>query len=269
MPARSRPRISKCTSRTTWLAIMLLGLALLAGAGIPPLTVAAAADLVPSASPSASPAPAVSPAPSAFPTPAVSPSPSSFPAPSASPTPSAGPRTVSDPSASASPDPSVVPSPTPTASPTPPPGAIATVATDGQPYDLPAFVGLGGMQAASASFYGPGFYCVSDTVAGCDPQGGRAEWHRLTACGVLYTQTVVGVASRTLPCGTLVAFSYAGRTIVAPVIDRGPYVAGRLWDLSGGLCTMLRHCFTGPIRWAIARPAIGSAGTVRVDLRRS
>jgi hypothetical protein len=229
---------------------MLVGLTILAGAGVPPLTVAAAFDDVPSPSPSASAAP------------------SGSPAPAASPAPPASPGGAADPSGSASPDPSFAASPTPAARPTPPPGAIGTVAIDGQPYELPAFVGLGGMQAASVSFYGPGFYCVSDTMLGCDPQGGRAEWPKLTACGVLYTQTVVGVASRTLPCGTLVAVSYAGRTIVAPVIDRGPYVPGRLWDLSGGLCTALRHCFTGPVKWAIARPATDSAGTVRVKLRR-
>jgi hypothetical protein len=90
----------------------------------------------------------------------------------------------------------------------------------------------------------------------------------MTACGVLYTRTVVGVAHRSLPCGTLVAFSYRGRTVIAPVIDRGPYVAGRLWDLSGGLCTALRHCFTGPIRWTIVHRAIGPAAPVRIELRR-
>jgi hypothetical protein len=34
---------------------------------------------------------------------------------------------------------------------------------------------------------------------------------------------VVGVAHRTLPCGTMVQFRWHGRLAVAPVIDRGPY----------------------------------------------
>ncbi len=84
----------------------------------------------------------------------------------------------------------------------------------------------------------------------------------------MYTRTVIGVAHRTLPCGSLVAFSYRGRTVIAPVIDRGPYVAGRDWDLSGGLCRALRHCFTGPIRWTIVHRASGHATQVRIDLRR-
>lgn len=83
------------------------------------------------------------------------------------------------------------------------------------------------------SWYGPGFY------------GNR------TACGQAYTKEILGVAHRTLPCGTKVAFRWKGKVAIVPVIDRGPYVAGRQWDLSGGLCTHLKHCFTGPIDYRI------------------
>jgi rare lipoprotein A (peptidoglycan hydrolase) len=66
-----------------------------------------------------------------------------------------------------------------------------------------------------ASWYGPGFY------------GNR------TACGHTYTPEIFGVAHRLLPCGTQVRItSSAGITVVVPVIDRGPYVAGRSLDLS-------------------------------------
>lgn len=83
------------------------------------------------------------------------------------------------------------------------------------------------------SFYGPGFY------------------GRRTACGLAYTTTIVGVAHRSLPCGTMVRFRnpYNGRELTVPVIDRGPYVAGRTWDLSGAACRALGHCWTGPIYW--------------------
>jgi rare lipoprotein A (peptidoglycan hydrolase) len=83
------------------------------------------------------------------------------------------------------------------------------------------------------SWYGPGFY------------GNR------TACGLALTRTLVGVAHRTLPCGTLVTFRNRanGRIVVAPVVDRGPYVAGRQWDLTAGLCLKLGHCYTGSIDW--------------------
>ena len=39
------------------------------------------------------------------------------------------------------------------------------------------------------------------------------------------TRELVGVAHKTLPCGTKVEVSYAGRSIVVPVVDRGPYGA--------------------------------------------
>jgi rare lipoprotein A (peptidoglycan hydrolase) len=85
------------------------------------------------------------------------------------------------------------------------------------------------------SWYGPGFY------------GKR------TACGHAYTTTIIGVAHRSLPCGTWVTFMWKGKSVAAPVIDRGPYVDGRQWDLSGALCTALNHCFTGPIYYKMGR----------------
>ena len=53
-----------------------------------------------------------------------------------------------------------------------------------------------------------------------------------TACGAVLKKLTVGVANRKLPCGTQVAIYYRGRTIVAPVIDRGPYANHADWDLT-------------------------------------
>jgi rare lipoprotein A len=52
------------------------------------------------------------------------------------------------------------------------------------------------------------------------------------ACGGALTSSTLGVANKTLPCGTLVTLRYNGRTIRVPVVDRGPYVAGREFDLT-------------------------------------
>ena len=52
------------------------------------------------------------------------------------------------------------------------------------------------------------------------------------ACGGELTSATMGVANKTLPCGTLVTLRYDGRTVRVPVIDRGPYVAGREFDLT-------------------------------------
>jgi hypothetical protein len=118
------------------------------------------------------------------------------------------------PVASAEPEPAVtsalMPAPTSepmlaaTLEPTPAP-AVATL----PPLPDPPTAGI-----VIASWYGPGFY------------GNR------TACGQTYTPEIIGVAHRTLPCGTLVVIEYRGRTLTVPVIDRGPYIAGRTLDLS-------------------------------------
>lgn len=52
------------------------------------------------------------------------------------------------------------------------------------------------------------------------------------ACGGELTSATMGVANRTLPCGTLVTLRYGGRTVRVPVVDRGPYVEGREFDLT-------------------------------------
>ena len=83
------------------------------------------------------------------------------------------------------------------------------------------------------SWYGPGFY------------------GRRTACGYAMTKTLVGVAHRTLPCGTKLTFRNLsnGRLVTMPVVDRGPYITGRQFDLTGGACLKLDHCYTGSIEW--------------------
>jgi rare lipoprotein A len=67
---------------------------------------------------------------------------------------------------------------------------------------------------AGASYYGPGLY-------------GNG-----VACGGTLMPGTLGVANKTLPCGTEVKLRYHGRSITVPVIDRGPYVAGRDYDLT-------------------------------------
>jgi rare lipoprotein A len=52
------------------------------------------------------------------------------------------------------------------------------------------------------------------------------------ACGGELTSATMGVANKTLPCGTEVTLRYDGRSVRVAVIDRGPYVAGREFDLT-------------------------------------
>jgi hypothetical protein len=69
-------------------------------------------------------------------------------------------------------------------------------------------------QPVVATWYGPGFY------------GNH------TACGETLTHSIVGLADRTLPCGTPVSVTYNGQTLTIPVIDRGPYANDATLDLT-------------------------------------
>jgi rare lipoprotein A len=61
---------------------------------------------------------------------------------------------------------------------------------------------------------------------------GTGLWGNGVACGGTLMPGTLGVANKTLPCGTRVTLRYHGREITVPVIDRGPYVAGREFDLT-------------------------------------
>jgi rare lipoprotein A len=69
------------------------------------------------------------------------------------------------------------------------------------------------------------------------------------ACGGWLTSSTLGVANKTLPCGTLVTLRYDGRTVRVPVVDRGPYVAGREYDLTEATKRALGFEGTGDV-WA-------------------
>jgi hypothetical protein len=76
-------------------------------------------------------------------------------------------------------------------------------------------------KSALATWYGPGFY-----------------GHR-TACGQKLTRTLLGLANRRLKCGTEVQVSFHGHTIIAPVIDRGPFAHHAQWDLTAAAAKQL------------------------------
>ena len=80
---------------------------------------------------------------------------------------------------------------------------------------------------AAASYYGPGLY------------GGAL------ACGGTLQPGTLGVANKTLPCGSKVKLLYRGRTVTVRVVDRGPYVAGRDFDLTAATRARLRFPDTG------------------------
>jgi hypothetical protein len=72
-----------------------------------------------------------------------------------------------------------------------------------------------------ASWYGPGLY------------------GRPLGCGGSLQMGSLGVAHKTLPCGTKVTFRHGGRSVTVRVIDRGPYVGGREYDLTAATAQRL------------------------------
>jgi len=67
------------------------------------------------------------------------------------------------------------------------------------------------------------------------------------ACGGQLTSSTLGVANKTLACGTIVTLHYGARTIRVPVVDRGPYVAGREYDLTEATKRALGFGDTGEV----------------------
>ncbi len=86
--------------------------------------------------------------------------------------------------------------------------------SDAQAAASPLTAELTVYRPARATWYGPGFY------------------GRQTACGQTMSHALLGVAHRTLPCGTPVAVYFRGRTVTVPVIDRGPFANHARYDLT-------------------------------------
>jgi rare lipoprotein A (peptidoglycan hydrolase) len=103
---------------------------------------------------------------------------------------------------------------------------------------------FGAWRYGGASWYGPGL------------------WGHKTACGQTLQPGTLGVAHKKLPCGTTVKFVYHGRSVVTQVIDRGPYVDGRAWDLTKAASDALGFEGVGRVRYAVA---IDDATSARTD----
>ncbi|HEV2859323.1 MAG TPA: septal ring lytic transglycosylase RlpA family protein [Solirubrobacterales bacterium] len=107
-------------------------------------------------------------------------------------------------------------------------GASGTASAPGGEIAFSAF------RYAGASWYGPGL------------------WGNKTACGAALRRATLGVAHKTLPCGTTVKFVYHGHALITRVIDRGPYVKGRAFDLTQAASEALGFEGVGRVRYAVA-----------------
>lgn len=67
----------------------------------------------------------------------------------------------------------------------------------------------------------------------------------ITASGDIVTETSMGVAMLNVPLGTYVEIRYNGRSVVAVVNDRGPYVHGRVIDMQPAVARALGFLSVG------------------------
>jgi rare lipoprotein A (peptidoglycan hydrolase) len=77
--------------------------------------------------------------------------------------------------------------------------------------------------------------------------------HPRTACGQLFTNTTQGVAHPVLPCGVRLYIRYHGHEALTQVIDRGPNVPGREFDITKALANRLGLHGTQTIQWGYAK----------------
>ena len=61
---------------------------------------------------------------------------------------------------------------------------------------------------------------------------GPGLWGNRTACGQILSRATIGVAHKTMRCGTRLKFRGKKGVVYARVIDRGPYIRGRAFDLT-------------------------------------
>jgi hypothetical protein len=90
------------------------------------------------------------------------------------------------------------------------------------PDPTPAFASASDT-VVTVSWYGPGFY---ENRLPCWP------WLAANGLPIQFLPDTWGVAHKSLPCGTMVTLTHGANTVTVPVVDRGPYIAGREFDLA-------------------------------------
>lgn len=84
------------------------------------------------------------------------------------------------------------------------------------------------------------------------PYGPTARRNR-TACGQPLLKTTEGVAHPVLPCGVRLYIRFRGREVLTQVVDQGPNVPGREFDITKALANRLDLHGTQKISWRFAR----------------
>ena len=103
----------------------------------------------------------------------------------------------------------------------------------------------------------PGAVAVPGTENGyysakAAPYGPPAH-NRRTACGHPFLKSTEGVAHPVLPCGVRLYVRFHDREVLTQVVDRGPNVPGREFDVTKALANRLDLHGTQTIQWRFAK----------------
>jgi rare lipoprotein A len=106
--------------------------------------------------------------------------------------------------------------------------------------------------------------------AGLAAEEGLASWYgghfqgRQTANGEIFDTNLLTAAHKSLPFGTIVQVTHkgSGKTVQVRINDRGPFVAGRIIDLSRAAADAIGLTAQGvaPVKLTIVQPGSGPAG---------
>jgi rare lipoprotein A len=99
---------------------------------------------------------------------------------------------------------------------------------------------------------------VGASASSAAAQCGRASWYALhsrTASGERMNPSALTAAHRTLPFGTKLKVTNKnnGRSVVVRINDRGPFIKGRVLDLSRGAASQLGFIGSGHTAVCMAR----------------
>ena len=81
---------------------------------------------------------------------------------------------------------------------------------------------------------------------------GVVAYGKRTSCGQIIGPKTEGVAHPVLPCGVRIFISFGGRHVLTQVIDTGPYVPGREFDLTEALAQRIGLTGVQKIHWSYA-----------------
>jgi rare lipoprotein A (peptidoglycan hydrolase) len=74
-----------------------------------------------------------------------------------------------------------------------------------------------------------------------------------TACGQRVNERTLGVAHPVLPCGVKIFLDFNGKQVLTQVIDKGPAVPGREFDVTKALADKIGLQGVEQLRWAFPR----------------